>query len=62
MSQVPGLSSEKTAMLCVVVAHWRQVVPFVILVVSAGLTSIPADVYEAAYLDGASGNQAVFQK
>ena len=34
ISQVPGLSSEKTAMLCVVVAHWWQVVPFVILVVS----------------------------
>lgn len=61
ISQVPGLSSEKTAMLCVVVAHWWQVVPFVILVVSAGLTSIPADVYEAAYLDGASGLKLFFK-
>ena len=60
LSQVPGLSSEKTAMLCVVVAHWWQVVPFVILVVSAGLTSISNDIYEAAYLDGAHGFKLFF--
>lgn len=61
LEQVPGLSSEKTAMICVVIAHWWQVIPFVILVVSAGLTSIPNDVYEAAYLDGASGLKLFFK-
>lgn len=61
IDQIPGLASEKTAMLCVVVAHWWQVVPFVILVVSAGLTTIPADIYEAAHLDGASGLKLFFK-
>lgn len=61
LEQVPGLSSEKSAMFCVVIAHWWQVVPFVILVVSAGLTSIPNDVYEAAYLDGAFGLKLFFK-
>lgn len=61
ISQVPGLTSDKTAMICVIIAHWWQVIPFVLLVVSAGLVSIPTEVYEAAYLDGATGFTMFFK-
>ena len=53
IKQFPGVTDSSTALICVVIAHWWQVVPFVILVVTAGLVSIPADLYEAAFLDGA---------
>lgn len=53
LKQFPGVTDSSTALLCVVVAHWWQVVPFVILVVTAGLVSIPVELYEAAFLDGA---------
>lgn len=52
-NEFPGLASKTTAMLCVVIAHCWQVIPFVVIVLSAGLVSIPGEYYEAADIDGA---------
>lgn len=49
----PGVTGASTALFCTIVAHWWQVVPFVIIVMTAGLLSIPGEYYEAAYVDGA---------
>ena len=49
----PGVTGASTALLCTIIAHWWQVVPFVIIVMTAGLLSIPEEYYEAAYVDGA---------
>lgn len=49
----PGVTGAQTALFCTIVAHWWQVVPFVIIVMTAGLLSIPGEYYEAAYVDGA---------
>ena len=51
----PGVTGESTALLSVIIAHWWQVVPFYIIVLTAGLVSIPQELYEAAYVDGAGG-------
>ena len=61
LAQVPGLTSGSTALLSVCVAHWWQVTPFVILVVTAGLVSIPLDQYEAAHVDGANAFTVFFR-
>ena len=60
-AQFPGLTSSSTALISVVIAHWWQVTPFVILVVTAGLASIPQEQYEAAHIDGATGFKAFFK-
>jgi multiple sugar transport system permease protein len=60
-SQFPGLAGSATAMFCAIVAHWWQVVPFVVIVLSSGLVSIPRDYYEAAEIDGASVIQKFFK-
>ncbi len=49
----PGVTAASTALLSTVIAHWWQVVPFVVIVITAGLVSIPVELYEAAYVDGA---------
>jgi len=49
----PGVTSASTALLSTIIAHWWQVVPFMIIVLTAGLVSIPVELYEAAYVDGA---------
>lgn len=54
----PGITAESTALLSVVIAQWWQVVPFYVIVLTAGLVSIPQDLYEAAYVDGAGGFRA----
>lgn len=59
--QFPGLAGSSTAMLCAIIAHWWQVVPFVVIVLGSGLVSIPRDYYEAAEIDGASAVQRFFQ-
>ena len=61
IKQVPGLTSGDTALLSVCIAHWWQVTPFVILVVTAGLVSIPQDQYEAAHMDGANAFAVFFR-
>ncbi len=58
ISAFPGVTGESTALLSVIIAHWWQVVPFYIIVLTAGLVSIPQELYEAAYVDGAGGLRA----
>ena len=53
ISHFPGVTAASTAMLSVVIAHWWQVTPFIIIVLTAGLLSIPEEYYEAAKIDGA---------
>lgn len=53
INDFPGVTGASTALLCTIIAHWWQVVPFVIIVMTAGLLSIPEEYYEAAYVDGA---------
>jgi len=60
IKEFPGVTSASTALLCTVIAHWWQVVPFVIIVMTAGLLSIPEEFYEAAYVDGAGAFQSFF--
>ena len=55
----PGVTSASTALLSTIIAHWWQVVPFMIIVLTAGLVSIPTELYEAAYVDGA-GPASIF--
>lgn len=55
ISDFPGITSSSTALLSTVIAHWWMVVPFVVIVLTAGLVSIPNELYEAAYIDGAGG-------
>lgn len=50
----PGVTGASTALLSTVIAHGWQVTPFVVIVLTAGLVSIPTDLFEAAYMDGAS--------
>ncbi|MEF9880022.1 MAG: sugar ABC transporter permease [Clostridia bacterium] len=54
----PGITAESTALLSVIIAQWWQVVPFYVIVLTAGLVSVPQDLYEAAYVDGAGGFRA----
>ena len=53
ISDFPGVTASSTALLSTVIAHWWQVVPFVVIVLTAGLVAIPRELYEAAYIDGA---------
>jgi ABC-type sugar transport system permease subunit len=56
-----GLTSTKTALFSVVLADVWNVTPFILLVVSAGLTVIPLDLYEAARIDGAGPFRILFR-
>jgi multiple sugar transport system permease protein len=58
---IPFLSSRTFAMPFVVVADVWQGTPFFIVIILAGLQTIPDDLYEAAYIDGASGVGAFFR-
>lgn len=53
IEEFPGVTDSSTALFSVIVAHWWQVTPFVIIIISAGLVSIPSSYYEAAEMDGA---------
>ncbi|MEN3010638.1 MAG: sugar ABC transporter permease [Candidatus Bipolaricaulaceae bacterium] len=57
LGPVPWLSDPKIAMEAVVLVDVWQWTPFVLLLILAGLQSIPDYLYEAAQLDGASGFQ-----
>jgi len=59
--QFPGVTSASTALLSTIIAHWWQVTPFVIIVLTAGLLSIPKEYYEAAKIDGAGPCRTFFQ-
>jgi multiple sugar transport system permease protein len=51
----PGVTSASTALLSIIIAHWWQVVPFIVIVLTAGLVAIPEELYEAAHVEGAGG-------
>ena len=54
------LGEPRLAMVGVIIAHvWKQL-PFVILVILAGLQSIPYELYEAAKIDGAGPMREFF--
>ncbi|MCW5951673.1 MAG: sugar ABC transporter permease [Propionibacteriaceae bacterium] len=55
-----GLTSATTALLCIAIADVWASAPFIMLVVSAGLASIPEEYYEAARIDGASAFRSLF--
>jgi multiple sugar transport system permease protein len=53
IGQINWLTSPDTAMTAVVIANIWLGIPFNLVILYAGLQNIPADVYEAASLDGA---------
>jgi multiple sugar transport system permease protein len=55
------LGSTKTAFLSLVLVTIWQNTPFSFLMITAGLTSLPTDVYEAAVIDGANSPQVLFR-
>ncbi len=57
MNPVNWLGSDVGAFFAVVIAQVWKSVPFVMLVLLAGLQSIPEEVYEAALVDGAKPHQ-----
>ena len=57
----PGVTSASTSLLSTIFAHWWQVTPFVIIVLTAGLLSIPEEYYEASKIDGAGPFRTFFQ-
>lgn len=61
ITHFPGVTAASTALFSTIIAHTWEVVPFVIIVLTAGLVSIPTELYEAAYMDGA-GEFQVFWK
>ena len=57
---IPFLSSRTFAMPFVIVADVWQGTPFFVIIILAGLQTIPEDLYEAAHMDGAGGIKAFF--
>jgi multiple sugar transport system permease protein len=61
MQDFGGLTNSATALICIVIADVWHTAPFIILVASAGLTVIPAELYESARLDGAGPLRMLFK-
>ena len=61
ISNFPGVTAASTSLLSTIIAHWWQVTPFVIIVLTAGLLSIPEEYYEASKIDGAGPFRTFFQ-
>jgi multiple sugar transport system permease protein len=61
LKEFPGVTGSSTALLSTILAHWWQVTPFVIIVLTAGLLSIPEELYEAARIDGAGAFNTFFR-
>jgi multiple sugar transport system permease protein len=61
LKDFPGVTGASTALLATIIAHWWQVTPFVIIVVTAGLLSIPEELYEASRIDGAGACNTFFR-
>jgi multiple sugar transport system permease protein len=59
--QYPILANSSTALAGVLLADIWQWTPFMVLIMLAGLRSLPKEPYEAAAIDGASATQAFFR-
>ena len=57
---IPFLSTKTFAMPFVITADVWQGTPFFVIIILAGLQTIPDELYEAAHMDGASGIKAFF--
>ncbi|MFA6505658.1 MAG: sugar ABC transporter permease [Treponemataceae bacterium] len=57
---IPWLSKQDTAMTAIVVANIWKGIPFNMILLATALTTLPADIYEAASIDGASPVQKFF--
>lgn len=51
----------KTALPSILFVICWQFIPFYMIILKAGMTNIPADVYESAKIDGANGVQCFFK-
>ncbi|MCU1407614.1 MAG: sugar transporter permease [Glaciihabitans sp.] len=60
-SPVPWLADPTTAMVAVIVANVWYGVTFFAIMILAALQSVPADLFEAAALDGAGKSRTLFQ-
>ncbi|MGN8919740.1 carbohydrate ABC transporter permease [Lachnospiraceae bacterium HCP28S3_F9] len=60
-SNVEWLTNSKTAMFALICANIWIGIPFNMILISTGLTTIPKDLYESASIDGATGVQAFFK-
>jgi multiple sugar transport system permease protein len=56
-TEIHWLGNPATAMLSVIIAHTWKALPWVVLVLLAGLQSIPGDIRQAAKVDGATAWQ-----
>ena len=56
-----GLTQPNWALFSIVLVDVWQTTPFVLLVVTSGLASIPSDIYEAAEIDGSGPLRTLFQ-
>ncbi|MFW5712087.1 MAG: carbohydrate ABC transporter permease [Spirochaetota bacterium] len=61
IEEFPGVTGASTALLATIIAHCWQVVPFVVIVLTAGLVSIPKELYEAADIDGVNAYTAFWK-
>lgn len=59
--KIDWLGESGKALYSLVAVDIWQWTPFVMLIISAGLTSIPLELFEAAMVDGASGIKIVFK-
>lgn len=61
LAEFPGVTGQATALFTVITTHWWQITPYVLIIVTAGIVSIPAELYEAARIDGASETKSFFK-
>ncbi len=58
---IEWLTTPQTAMFALICANVWIGIPFNMILISTGLTTIPKDLYESASIDGATGVQAFFK-
>ncbi len=58
---VEWLTTPETAMFALICANVWIGIPFNMILISTGLTTIPKDLYESASIDGATGIQSFFK-
>lgn len=60
-SNVEWLTTPNTAMFALICANVWIGIPFNMILISTGLTTVPKELYESASIDGATGIQAFFK-